>query len=133
MLSADTLGTALISRGQEVNIHLSRKDWNRNTLESRGWKLASEGFQNALALSGDCPAGGYEGQAASVFDIDSVGLPNMYTEMAGVCFFLGAVVNDHKRCEREVIPQYSKLALKVQSGDCFIIKTRARWTFKEAI
>ena len=81
MLSADTLGTDLIARGQEVIIHLSCKDWNRNALQSRGWKLASEGFNNILALSGDCPTGGYAGQAGGVFDIDSVGLLKMYSDM----------------------------------------------------
>jgi methylenetetrahydrofolate reductase (NADPH) len=121
MLSADTLGTDLISRGQQVIIHLSCKDWNRNALESRGWKLASEGFENVLALSGDYPAGGYQGQAAPVFDIDSVALLKMFSEMAGVNFFLGAVVNNHKRYEREVMPQYFKLARKIESGANFII------------
>jgi methylenetetrahydrofolate reductase (NADPH) len=42
MLAPDTLGTDLISRGQEVIIHLSCKDWNLNALESRVWKLVSE-------------------------------------------------------------------------------------------
>jgi methylenetetrahydrofolate reductase (NADPH) len=121
MLSADTLGTDLISRGQEVIIHLSCKDWNRNALESRGWKLASEGFQNILALSGDFPAGGYHGQAAPVFDTDSVGLLKMFSEMPGTNFFLGAVVNNHKRYEREVMPQYFKLAKKIECGASFII------------
>src|SRR5437660_4135687 len=74
MVSPDTLGTDLISRGQEVIIHLSCKDWNRNALESRCWKLASEGFHNVLALSGDNPVTGFHGQAAPVFDIDSVAL-----------------------------------------------------------
>jgi methylenetetrahydrofolate reductase (NADPH) len=74
MLSADTIGTDLVCRGQEVIIHLSCKDWNRNALESRCWKLASEGFRNVLALSGDYPVSGYNGQSAPVFDIDSVGL-----------------------------------------------------------
>jgi methylenetetrahydrofolate reductase (NADPH) len=121
MLSADTLGTDLISRGQEVIIHLSCKDWNRNALESRGWKLASEGFENVLALSGDYPAGGYHGQAAAVFDTDSVGLLKMFSEMQGTRFFLGAVVNNHKRYEREVMPQYFKLAKKIECGARFII------------
>src|SRR5262245_54423282 len=74
MPSPDTLGTALVARGQEVIIHLACKDWNRNALESRGWKLASEGFHNVLALSGDYQAIGHRGLAAPVFDIDSVGL-----------------------------------------------------------
>ena len=61
MLAPDTLGTDLLSRGQEVIIHLACKDWNRNALESRGWKLASEGFGNVLCLSGDYPLTGYGG------------------------------------------------------------------------
>jgi len=138
MISADTLGTDLISRGQEVIIHLSCKDWNRNALQSRGWKHASEGFTNVLALSGDYPKDGYQGQASAVFDIDSVGLLKMYSDMnSGVQvgkdptqpsrlmertnFFLGAVVNNYKRHEREVMPQYFKLAKKIESGAAFII------------
>lgn len=135
MLSADTLGTDLIARGQEVIIHLSCKDWNRNALQSHGWKLASEGFNNILTLSGDCPTGGYKGQAGGVFDIDSVGLLKMYSDMnsglqsddqMGVRmeptqFFLGAVVSNFKRHEREVMPQYFKLALKIKNGAQFII------------
>ena len=138
MISADTLGTDLISRGQEVIIHLSCKDWNRNALQSRGWQLASEGFNNILALSGDCPTGGYMGQASSVFDIDSVGLLKMFSDMnAGMAIvdaqgkpqarmepthlLLGAVVNNHKRHERELMPQYFKLAKKIENGAQFII------------
>src|SRR5262245_37511593 len=135
MLSPDTLGTDLISRGQEVIIHLSCKDWNRNALESRGWKLGSEGFQNVLALSGDYPVTGHRGLAAPVFDIDSVGLLSLFAEMnAGLRderapearlertdFFLGCVVTNHKRREREVMPQYFKLRKKVQAGARFVI------------
>ena len=136
MINADTLGTDLISRGQDVIIHLSCKDWNRNAIQSRAWQLASEGFNNILALSGDYPIDGYEGQASPVFDIDSVGLLEMLSDMnegmkigsgrrASVLeqteFFLGAVVNNHKPHEREVMPQYFKLAKKIASGAAFII------------
>ena len=132
MFGADALGTDLISRGQEVVIHLSCKDWNRNALESRGWQLASLGFDNILTLSGDYPVSGYQGQASPVFDTDSVGLLRMFSDMnAGIPagkrtlsatrFFLGAVVNNHKRHEREVMPQYFKLAKKIANGAGFII------------
>ena len=134
MLAPDTLGTDLLSRGQEVIIHLACKDWNRNALESRGWKLASEGFGNVLCLSGDYPLAGYGGTAAPVFDIDSVGLLKLYTDMnAGLHiertgerldrtdFFLGGVVTNHKLHEREVVPQYQKLAKKVRTGASFVI------------
>jgi methylenetetrahydrofolate reductase (NADPH) len=134
MLAPDTLGTDLVSRGQEVIIHLACKDWNRNALESRGWKLASEGFDNVLCLSGDYPLAGYGGTAAPVFDIDSVGLLKLYSDMnAGLHvarsderleqtnFFLGCVVTNHKLHEREVVPQYQKLAKKARTGARFVI------------
>jgi methylenetetrahydrofolate reductase (NADPH) len=135
MLAPDTLGTDLISRGQEVVIHLSCKDWNRNALESRGWKLGSEGFDNVLALSGDYPVTGHKGLAAPVFDLDSVGLLSLYSEMNDglrdehrpdvqldrTNFFLGCVVTNHKRREREVMPQYFKLRKKVGAGARFVI------------
>ena len=106
MFSPDALGTDMISRGQEVIIHLACKDWNRNALESRGWQLSSAGFHNVLALSGDYPVMGHRGLAAPVFDIDSVGLLGLFSDMnAGLHderkpgrrldrtdFFLGCVV-----------------------------------------
>jgi methylenetetrahydrofolate reductase (NADPH) len=138
VLSADILGTDLISRGQEVIIHLSCKDWNRNALQSHAWKLASEGFDNILALSGDCPTSGYGGRAAGVFDTDSVGLLKMLSDMNSgmetrspsgrrsrlekTRFFSGAVVNNFKRLESEVMPQYFKLAEKIRAGADFIIQ-----------
>ncbi len=134
MLAADTLGTDLLARGQEVIIHLACKDWNRNALQSRGWKLSSEGFDNVLAMSGDYPISGYHGAASPVFDIDSVGLLQMLSDMnAGLLpgpsgelrertdFFLGAVVTNHKPHEREVIPQYLKLKRKIECGAAFAI------------
>ena len=136
MVAPDALGTDLVSRGQEVIIHLSCKDWNRNALESRGWQLSSGGFHNVLALSGDYPVTGHRGLAAPVFDTDSVGLLNLFSEMNQglrderrpdtrldrTDFFLGCVVTNHKRHEREVMPQYFKLRKKAQAGARFVIK-----------
>ena len=135
MLAPDTIGTDLIAQGQEVIIHLSCKDWNRNALESRGWKLGSEGFANVLALSGDYPVTGHKGLAAPVFDLDSVGLLSLFesmneglrderkpeTRLDRTNFFLGCVVTNHKRREREVMPQYFKLRKKVEAGARFVI------------
>jgi methylenetetrahydrofolate reductase (NADPH) len=137
VLASDTLGTDLLNRGQDVVIHLSCKDWNRNAIQSKSWQLASEGFDNVLTLSGDYPIAGYEGTASGVFDIDSVGLLKLLCDMnAGLetrtpkgrvskmeCtrFFLGTVVNNFKRFEREVMPQYFKLKKKIETGAHFAI------------
>ena len=144
MLSPDALGTDLISRGQEVIIHLACKDWNRNALESRGWQLSSGGFHNVLALSGDYPVMGHRGLAAPVFDIDSVGLISLFAEMnrglpderrpdtrlQRTDFFLGGVVTNHKLHEREVMPQYFKLRKKARAGARFVIN-QAGWNTRK--
>lgn len=134
-ISPDSLGVDLSYRGKEVVIHLSCKDNNRNGLESRAWKLANEGLNNILSLSGDYPVEGYGGLAKGVFDIDSIGLLKMLREMnegyripgksggilANTNFFLGAAVTNFKRYENEVMPQYFKLEKKVSAGAQFLI------------
>src|SRR4051812_28720167 len=138
-LSPMALGKPILYAGKEVLIHLSCKDFNRMGLESAAWELASEGFHNILALSGDYPAAGYHGRGKPVFDIDSVGLLTMLDEMnrglsrpkvrpngqsqtlAATSFFAGAVATNFKKYENEVIPQLLKLEKKVQCGAKFII------------
>jgi len=137
-LAPETLGVRLRERNQDVIIHVSCKDLNRNGLESRIWSLASTGFENLLCVSGDYPTGGYCGRAKPVFDLDSVALLDMLNEMnQGVWttptrkgeatvlprthFYLGAAVSPFKQQERELLPQFCKLARKVAVGAKFII------------
>lgn len=137
-LSPMALGKPILYAGKEVLIHLSCKDFNRNGLESAAWELASEGFHNILALSGDYPAAGYHGRGKPVFDIDSVGLLTMLGEMnrglarprvrdglnspiSATDFFPGAVVTPFKRLESEYVPQLLKLDKKITCGAKFII------------
>jgi methylenetetrahydrofolate reductase (NADPH) len=132
------LGKPILYAGKEVLIHLSCKDFNRNGLESAAWELASEGFHNILALSGDYPAAGYHGRGKPVFDIDSIGLLTMLDEMnrglsrpklgrseqtqaAATNFFAGAVATNFKKHENEVVPQLLKLEKKIECGARFII------------
>src|SRR5689334_6191717 len=61
MLPADWLGRILKERRCQVVIHLTCKDLNRNGLESAAWRLAAEGFENILAITGDYPTSGYHG------------------------------------------------------------------------
>ena len=135
MIAPDLLANRLREVGGEVVLHFSCKDMNRNGIESRAWKAASAGLHNILALSGDYPVAGQSGTAAPVFDIDSVGLLKLMSDMnAGVeeirapdgrllatNFFLGCVVTNHKLHEREVMPQYFKLEKKVRAGARFVI------------
>ncbi len=138
-LSPMALGKPILYAGKEVMIHLSCKDFNRNGLESAAWELASEGFHNILALSGDYPATGYHGRGKPVFDIDSVGLLTMLEEMnrglarpkvrengktqtfGATNFFVGAVATNFKRHENEVVPQLLKLRKKIECGAQFVI------------
>ena len=143
MASPDVLGHEIAARGSEAIVHVACRDRNRNELLSIGWRLASEGLNNLLVLSGDYPTEGYHGLARPVFDIDSVVLLQMYSEVARgqspiedvrghggaasdpgcrpLPLFLGAVVSPFKRFERELVPQYQKLELKIRSGAEFII------------
>jgi methylenetetrahydrofolate reductase (NADPH) len=134
MLGPTALGKPVLYAGREVLIHLSCKDFNRNGLESQAWMLASEGFHNILALSGDSPSEGWRGEARPVFDLDSVGLLHLLREMneglpAGdglrrldpTGFFLGAAVNPFKRLENEMVPQLLKLERKLRAGAGFAV------------
>ena len=143
MASPDVLGHEIVARGTEAIVHVACRDRNRNELLSLGWRMASEGLNNWLVLSGDLRTEGYHGLARPVFVIDSVVRLRMFsdvatgrptTEEAGghgggrgdaagrpLPLFLGAVVSPFKRFERELVPQYQKLELKIRSGADFII------------
>jgi len=132
MLSADTMGTDLLYRGQEVIIHLSCKDWNRNALESRCWKLASEGFRNVLALSGDYPVTGYHGQASPVFDIDSVGLLKLLSEIQGGDFspvrWCRIISGWNARSCRSTSSSPGRFSPALASSSIRSVTTPAKWT-----
>lgn len=81
VLSPETLGAELAAAGQRVLVHVTCRDRNRNELASLGWRLASAGLTDVLALSGDYPHEGYLGVARPVFDLDSVALLQLYTTL----------------------------------------------------
>ncbi len=134
-ISATALGRPILFANKEVIIHVTCKDLNRNGLESKAWELASEGFNNVLAITGDYPVSGMAGTPKPVFDIDSVGLLHLMSQLnQGIeigkkkkkqllqtDFFLGAVVSNFKKHENELVPQYLKLLKKIESGASFII------------
>ena len=137
MIPADWVANVLKPRGKQLVIHLTCKDLNRNGLESAAWRYAADGFDNILALTGDYPVAGFKGPALPVFDLDSVSLtamlktmnagmevtrPNGKTErLPKTNFFIGCAVAPFKRQERELMPQYFKLARKIQCGAEWVI------------
>jgi len=137
MLPPDWVANILKPRGTQLVIHLTCKDLNRNGIESAAWRYAADGFDNILALTGDYPIAGYRGQASPVFDLDSVSLVSMLNSMnegleavrpngkierlPKTNFFIGCAVSPFKRHERELMPQYFKLARKIQCGADWVI------------
>ena len=137
MLPPDWLAHMLSSSDAEIAIHLACKDLNRNGLESAAWRYAAEGYNNILALTGDYPAEGFSGQAAPVFDLDSVSLIAMLKamnegltisgpggkkkELPQTHFYTGCAVSPFKRHERELMPQYFKLARKIHCGAEWVV------------
>ena len=137
-LSPSFLGDIVLKHGKSSIIHITCKDGNRNNLESLAWMYSSEGLANLLVMSGDYPIDGDRGTAQPVFDLDSVGLLSLLTDMnsglkvkgrkpgsvielAPTDFFLGAVVSPFKLSEAEQMMQYEKLKLKIKAGAQFII------------
>lgn len=137
MLPPDWMAQLLRQGPADVVIHLTCKDRNRNALEGAAWRLASEGFRNVLAMTGDFPRSGYGGQASPVFDLDSVSLLALLkamndgmqvpgrkgetTTLPQTDFFLGCVVSPFKRHENELMPQYFKLLRKIANGGQFVV------------
>ena len=139
MMAPESLGKLLMSKGHNVNIHISCKDRNRNALETRAWQLASDGFSNILALTGDYPTSGNHGIPRPSFDIDAVGLIQTYSEMnegllipsnkkdapptrlSKTDFFVSAAVSPFKKYEAEYLPQYFKMEKKIRAGAHFFI------------
>ena len=126
MSAPDGLCKLIQEKNKNAIIHITCKDMNRNALESIAWKYANDGFDNLLALSGDYPIDGYKGVAQSVFDLDSVGLikmlsdmntglrvngrkPNSHIDLDKTNFFLGCAVSPFKTTEAEQMMQYEKL------------------------
>jgi len=137
MLPADWIAQKLAAHRGRVVIHLACKDLNRNGLESAAWRYAQEGFDNILAMTGDYPVTSYGGLARPVFDLDSVSLIALLKAMNDglevpkpggklerlpkTNFYIGCAVSPFKRHERELMPQYFKLARKIRCGAQWVI------------
>jgi len=134
-LCADVLGPEISQIGNELLVHFSCKDLNRNMIEARGYALQRAGIRNLLVITGDYPISGYFGLPKPVFDIDSVNALHYLQQMnrglevtsgrkteklEPTDFFLGAVASPFKATEASAVMQYSKLEKKIRAGADFI-------------
>ncbi|HET9656699.1 MAG TPA: methylenetetrahydrofolate reductase C-terminal domain-containing protein [Kineosporiaceae bacterium] len=102
VLSAETLAARLAADGQRMLVHVTCRDRNRNELAALGWRLASAGLTDVLALSGDYPHEGFLGVARPVFDLDSVSLLALYSALGGNGFSGSLLTRPPARATRSV-------------------------------
>jgi methylenetetrahydrofolate reductase (NADPH) len=127
---------AIGEKGLTPIAHLTGKDGNRSSLESRLHMLARQGVENILALTGDAQKEGFSGRAKPVYDLDSVliiwllqamrkgieyNLGPRAAQTTPFDFFTGAVVNPYKVREADQMMQFYKLQLKIAAGAQFVI------------
>lgn len=137
-LSPKVLGREINELGIEPIIHFSCKDKNRNIIESELFELDRLGLKNLLVITGDYPGYGSTGNAKPVFDLDSVQVLRMISDMnmgfildnrtahggtrlSPTSFYAGCAVSPFKSLESELIPQYLKLKRKVAAGASYVI------------
>ena len=135
-LLADELAEEFQAEGIVPLVHFSAKDRSRNQIIAQLYALERAGVENVLFMTGDYQASGWNGRSQPVFDLDSVHLQMLATEMnAGLMvqghkgpvaeapthFFNGGVVNPFKYLEGETIPQYLKMEKKIIGGAQYLI------------
>ena len=130
-LTPDVVGLEMKDLGLDVISHFSCKDKNRNEMEGLlfGWDRV--GLHNLLIISGDYPKEGYCGNPKPVFDLDSVQVLDLLSQMNNLDyssqatmptrFFMGVVVSPFKTTEAEQMMQYFKLHRKIAAGADYVI------------
>lgn len=130
-LTPDVVGLEMKELGLDVISHFSCKDKNRNEMESLLYGWDRVGLHNLLIISGDYPKEGYCGNPKPVFDLDSVHVLDMLSQMNNLGysshatmptrFFKGVVVSPFKTTEAEQMMQYFKLHRKINAGADYVI------------
>ena len=128
-LGSLAVSARLVAMGIEPVYQLTCRDRNRLALQSDLLSAAYLGIENVLLLTGDHPLAGDHPGAKGVYDLDSVGLLSVASDlergkdMAGndlagaPKFFKGCVVTP---CAQPLEPQLLKLEKKVEAGAQFV-------------
>jgi methylenetetrahydrofolate reductase (NADPH) len=112
------VGTAARARGLSPNIHLTCTSPDRFGIHKTLEDLHALDIENIFAITGDYPKAADPQSAAPVFDIDSVQLVRLISQLreAGMLFWVGVAVSPFKYTEADCVYQYLKLEKKVAAG-----------------
>ncbi len=112
------VGTAARARGLVPNIHLTCVNRDRQAVQTALEDLNALGIHNVFALTGDYPKSAAPGGARPDFDLDSVQLVSLISEMRerGMPFWIAVAVSPFKYTEPDCAYQYLKLEKKFAAG-----------------
>jgi methylenetetrahydrofolate reductase (NADPH) len=112
------VGTAARARGLTPNIHLTCTSQDRSGLQKTLEDLHALGIENIFAITGDYPKTTDPHGAPPIFDLDSVQLVRLISQLreAGMPFWIGVAVSPFKYTEADCVYQYLKLEKKVAAG-----------------
>lgn len=120
MLGHDPIrvGTAARARGLTPSIHITCVNRSRADAQRALEDLSALGIQNILALTGDYPKTSDPKSPQPFFELDSVQLVSLISEMrgAGMPFWTAVAVSPFKYTEADCAYQYLKLEKKISAG-----------------
>ena len=112
------VGTAARARGLTPNIHVTCASRDRAGIQKSLEDLHALGIENVFAITGDYPKSSDAASSPPVFDLDSVQLVRLISEMrqSGMPFWIGVAVSPFKYTEADCAYQYLKLEKKISAG-----------------
>jgi homocysteine S-methyltransferase len=137
--------------GIETIPHLTTRDWSIMGLESMLLGAHAEGVRNVLAITGDPPEVGDYAGARGVYEIDSIGLTQLMTNLnrgedfngrpidAPTSFFQGVAVNPtaddleleldrfHQKVESGAKYAITQIVFDIERFDAFTDRLGGRW------
>ena len=123
----------------DVIPHVTTKDHNLDAIKTYLIGIRELGLESVLALTGDKPA-----ESLGVFEVDSVGLIELITQMNHQAydqakpgafdkvhqFYIAAAVSQYKYTEASQMQQYYKMTKKIRAGAHCLI-TQLGWDWRK--